>query len=166
MRFYLLWLMVTCLLMGCGSTGSSGSNSNKEKPLSQQEGELKSEASPASSPGTSPTAVPGPIMTLEGPEGEMLSGLNRPKINLKSGDGGLAELPKDREGLLKTANKAFRDGDLAYAIAVVDVLNLMFPNDPEILELRGETLMGQGLKEDAMVDFDKCCSLGRMTCCR
>ena len=153
MRFYLLWPMVTCLAIGCGSTGSTSSNSKKETP-------------PASSPPANPPAKPNPVVTSEGPEGEMLPGLNQPKVNLKSGDGGLADLPKDRDGLLRTARKAIKAGDHAYAISVIDVVNLMFPNDPEILELRGEILMGQGLKEDAMVDFDKCCSLGRMSCCR
>jgi len=41
----------------------------------------------------------------------------------------------------------------------------MFPADPEALEIRGRALIGQGDEGGGREDLERCCELGRKSCC-
>lgn len=160
-------MTVALFAVGCGVLGG-GANGKSEEPAAKtgtdDAPETNVEQTEPSVP-AQPQTVDSPSLAM-GPDGEILANLMGARITLKEGDGGPDEMPQDRDGLLKAAKKALGERNTDYALAIIDVLNIMNPNDPEILELRGNAMMEQGLKEDAEADLDKCCSLGRSSCCR
>lgn len=81
-------------------------------------------------------------------------------------DAGEAQIPVGRDDLLSMARNALKDGRVDDALSFVDVLVVLHPDDPELLELRGTILMQDKQVEDAMADFDRCCAKGRKSCCR
>ncbi len=81
-------------------------------------------------------------------------------------DSGVPPLPTGRDDLLAEARKALKAGNADEALAFVDALLVMHPDDAELLEFRGTTQMRLGMLEDAKVDLDRCCSLGRQSCCK
>jgi hypothetical protein len=161
------WLTVACAAIECGGTGGNGTTAQKEQPAFQTDEQKAPDEKTQGDKTSTPVSLPLSSSRFEAsPDAEMFKGLIPPRTKPTDEDGGLEDTPQDRAGLLKSARRALKAGDVGYALAIIDVLNLMHPEDPEILELRGDALMEQGLKEDAMADLDKCCSLGRSTCCR
>lgn len=159
-------LTVAVLTAGCGVMGGGSANGQSDKKPTDKESNDTSATRPEK---LNPSGL-AQARTADAPrfelsaDGEILPNFMGPRITFK--DGGPDDIPQDRAGLLKSAKKAIGEGNIDYALAIIDVLHLMHPNDPEILELRGDAMMEQGLEEDAMVDLDKCCSLGRSSCCR
>jgi len=80
-------------------------------------------------------------------------------------DAGPAASPEDREKLRAVLDKALSENRLDEAIATADVLEVLFPDDPEILELRGRALSRQGDADGSARDLTRCCELGRAACC-
>ena len=82
-------------------------------------------------------------------------------------DGGDGEgMPTEPEALKERARYALRTGNIDEAMAIIDVLLVMQPNDLEMIELRGDTLLNQGHAEDGNADLKRCCDAGRKSCCR
>jgi predicted Zn-dependent protease len=164
MKLIALLSAVTFVAVGCGVMGGGETVAKKEQPAAQSDEQKATDS--ADKKEQAPERQPAQTVkfNLE-PDREILPAFVGPRMSLDNGDAGV-DLPEDRAGLLKAARKALRERKIDFALAIIDVLNLMNPDDPEILELRGDTLMEQGFKEDAMADLDKCCSLGRSTCCR
>jgi hypothetical protein len=80
-------------------------------------------------------------------------------------DAGPAMTPEERKELRATLDKALAENRLDEAIATADVLAVLFPDDPEILELRGRALLRQGDAEGSARDLARCCELDRTACC-
>lgn len=80
------------------------------------------------------------------------------------GDGSV--MPTEPEALKERARFALRTGNIDEAMAIIDVLLVMKPNDLEMIELRGDTLLKQGHIEDGNADLKRCCDSGRKSCCR
>ncbi len=142
----LLFVFVT---VGCGVNGRTG---NSPKPA----------------PNTSSQKMQGTTskVTFEGPGGEIVPGLNIPRDSLDEKGADEPSLPTDRDGLFEAARKALKAGKVDEALSFLTVLLVMNPDDPELLEFHGDILLGQDQPEDAMVDFGRCCELGRQSCCR
>jgi hypothetical protein len=97
-----------------------------------------------------------------------LDGLATPGLggaSAASRDAGPAASPEDREKLRAVLDKALAENRLDEAIATADVLEVLFPDDPVILELRGRALSRQGDPEGSARDLGRCCELGRAACC-
>ena len=99
----------------------------------------------------------------------MIPGLSVPKIS------GLDEeenLPTkqasqmDRNDITRRAGEALEAGRFDEAVSFGDVLLIMFPGDPEALELRGRGLIKQGDEEAGREDLSRCCEAGRKSCCK
>jgi hypothetical protein len=80
-------------------------------------------------------------------------------------DAGPAVTPEGRKELRAALDQAIADDRLDEAIATADVLSVLYPGDPEILELRGRVLSLQGDADGSARDLARCCELGRATCC-
>jgi hypothetical protein len=80
-------------------------------------------------------------------------------------DAGPALSPEERKELRAALDKAIAEDRLDEAVATADVLTVLFPDDPEILELRGRALERQGDTVGSAGDLARCCELGRATCC-
>jgi len=162
------------LIVACGGNGRDGKGQSNVTPSAVQvvrasEKTVRDEPAPAEPvQQEAPQAVELVENTVgqpvEGPGGEMIPGLAIPSSELKKVDSDTT--PTDRGGLFKMAKKARDDGLIAEALAYIDVLLLMEPDDVEFLEFRGVLQLRQGLVEDAKVDLGRCCKLGRGTCCR
>lgn len=74
-------------------------------------------------------------------------------------------LPTDRESLLAEAQKAASGGRKDDALSILDTLLVLEPSCAELLERRAELLQDAGEPEDAAADLERCCSLGRRSCC-
>lgn len=79
---------------------------------------------------------------------------------------GSEEIPEDPVQLRKRALAELEAGNAERAISMIDVLLILNPRDLELLEIRGEIMLKQGLTEDATVDLRRCCKEGRRSCCR
>ena len=97
------------------------------------------------------------------PTEEIIMGL--PRV-MPAEDDGAPPLPEDAASLKKRAKAELLDGNTDDALSIIDVLLVMNPEDAELLEIRGDIMLKRDLKEDAAVDFKRCCKLGRQTCCR
>jgi hypothetical protein len=103
-----------------------------------------------------------------GDEGGDLAGLAIPGIEgskTATRDAGPAMTPEGRKELRAALERALADGRLDEAIATADVLAVLYPDDPEILELRGRALSRQGDADGSARDLTRCCELGRTACC-
>ena len=123
--------------------------------------------------GAAPAAPVAPLeLGGEGPGGEMVPGLALPPGTSKPDQrrpGSAAPDPArvdDQEQLLAAARQALDEGRPADALAIIDVLVVLDPEDPEVLELRAGTLDQTGDREGAAADRERCCKLGRRSCCR
>ena len=76
------------------------------------------------------------------------------------------EIPEDPAELKKRAKEELAAGNVDGAMSMIDVLLVLDPNDLELIEIRGDIMMKQGLIEDATVDLKRCCKQGRQSCCR
>lgn len=149
---------------GRGSAAQGAVEAAKTQPVAPAAAETpKPEGQIAPSAAAEPTRVE-TGKPVEGPGGEMIPGFlaNQAQLGKKDSD----TTPTDRGGLYKMAKKAREEGLVDEALAYIDVLLLMEPNDPEFLEFRGVMQLKQGMVEDAKVDLSRCCQLGRTTCCR
>ncbi len=79
---------------------------------------------------------------------------------------GSEEIPEDPIQLRKRALAELAAGNADSAMSMMDVLLILNPRDLELLEIRGDLMMKQGLTEDATVDLIRCCKEGRRSCCR
>ncbi|MCP4601545.1 MAG: hypothetical protein GY847_13705 [Proteobacteria bacterium] len=161
-------LTIACLASGCGVKGRSGNNPESSPVASSKQSskapvvvEVENETE------SKPESKPVSRKIIEGSNEEILPSFlkQRPGLIIKT-DAGTPPMPTGRDDLLKRARQVLKAGDLDEALAFVDVLILMNPGDPELLEFRGTALLRQGHTEDAMVDLKRCCDLGRQTCCR
>ncbi|MCP4675894.1 MAG: hypothetical protein GY854_10390 [Deltaproteobacteria bacterium] len=141
--FFLVFLTI-----GCGGNGKNGSKAEPE-PTEPSE------------------KMPDPASkgAFEGPGGEIVPGLKIPKAGIEGKGTDEPSLPTDRDGLFAAARKALDAGKADEALSYLTVLLVMNPDDPELLEFHGDILLGQDQPEDAMVDFGRCCELGRQSCC-
>jgi len=94
-----------------------------------------------------------------------LASLSPAGAKAKAPDAGPATTPEEKAGLRTALDEALADGRFDEAIATADVLNVLFPDDPEILELRGRALARQGEPDGGASDLARCCELGRAACC-
>jgi hypothetical protein len=97
-----------------------------------------------------------------------LAGLALPGVDgapAAARDAGPAASPEERRRLRETLDAALAENRLDEAIATADVLEVLFPDDPEILELRGRALDRQGDAVGSARDLARCCELGRAACC-
>ncbi|MDJ0764670.1 MAG: hypothetical protein QNJ97_16950 [Myxococcota bacterium] len=160
-------MIVFCVLLGCG-----GKETNHPTPPSEpqaEKGALETTAEKDLSKSdsdarvlTQPKARPS---MAESTGGEMLPGLALPRKQPWQSDAAPAELPNMNE-LVQMARNALDKGALTEALAIIDVLVITYPGEPEFLEMRGDALIGQGNREDGMADLDRCCGMGRQSCCR
>ncbi|MFO8073332.1 MAG: tetratricopeptide repeat protein [Polyangia bacterium] len=102
--------------------------------------------------------------TAEGPRGELLSG------ELGSGSPeswSEGEIPEnaDRQQLLAAGRRALEEGRVDEAVSIADVLVVLDSEDAESLELRARCLKRAGDSEAAREDLERCCDLGRESCC-
>ena len=70
-----------------------------------------------------------------------------------------------QEELIADARKALDEGRPKDALAIIDVLVVLDPEDPVAIELRAQTLDRLGDLEGARDDRQRCCRLGRSSCC-
>jgi len=122
--------------------------------------------------GRAPVAVEGDVAAT-GPRGgggstSSLDGIAAPGLGgaaVASRDAGTAATPEDREKLRAVLDEALSENRLDEAIATADVLEVLFPDDPVILELRGRALSRLGDVDGSARDLTRCCELGRAACC-
>ena len=108
------------------------------------------------------------ILPEEAPGGEMIIGLSVPGvIGAGEGERSAAKEPSkmDRNDVLAAASDALEGERYDEAASFGDVLLIMFPADPEALEIRGRALIGQGDEGGGREDLERCCELGRKSCC-
>lgn len=96
----------------------------------------------------------------EGPGGEMIP-LPGAFARTTSDD----DLPTDPEGLKKEVERALEDKRYDDAASIADVILVLTPDDPAVLELRARALDAQSDVEGAERDRRRCCELGRGSCC-
>jgi len=143
-------LLAVAALAGCGDQGLKGKDTSG-----------RGQADPAAAP-------PRYVIPDEAPEGEMILGLAVPDLaGIGAPDGGPAPIPSaaDRGTLRAQLEAALAARRIDDAVATADLLAVLFPDDPEILELRGRALTLQGDAEGGARDFARCCDLGRAPCC-
>ncbi len=148
------WWMIACLALGCGGT------SQTKEP---------SQASSLSRKNPPPRPLkhaPITFKTGESPEGEIIPISHLPRPLVGEGDAGAPSMSTKKGDIFKQAQEALQRGNPDSALAFVDTLLVLQPDDTELLEFRGIVLMRQGHLEDALFDFERCCTLGRKTCCR
>jgi hypothetical protein len=110
----------------------------------------------------------GVSLPREVPGGEMIMGLSVPRIadmEDAKADPVKAASEMDRDDILARADEAMKAGRVDEAVSFGDVLLLMFPSDPEALEIRGRALMEQGDEDGGRSDLIRCCESGRESCC-
>ncbi len=112
----------------------------------------------ASDPTTAP--APGsPEAMTQGPGGEMIP-LPQPVTQTSKDD-----MPTDPEGLRKELERALKEGRQDDAASIADVILVLTPDDPPVLELRARALEAQSDSDGAQRDRRRCCELGRSSCC-
>lgn len=149
-RTPLLVAALTAALCGCGDPGIKPQDTSGRDPGDSAGG------------GTAPAAA----LELGAPGG--LGGLALPgaaRPSTSAGDAGPAMTPEGRKELRAVLDKAIADDRLDEAVATADVLSVLFPDDSEVLELRGRILSLQGDADGSARDLARCCELGRLTCC-
>ena len=142
-------LLCLAALAGCGDQGRKGKDTSS-----------RGQADAA--------APPRYVIPDEAPDGEMILGLAVPDVaGIRAPDGGPAPLPStaDRGTLRAQLDAALAEKRFDDAVATADLLAVLFPDDPEILELRGRALTLQGDAEGGARDLARCCELGRAPCC-
>ena len=108
----------------------------------------------------------------EGPGGEMVPGLalppvsgGRPPANTPGASAPDPAKVASQEELIDSARQALDEDRPKDALAIVDVLVVLDPEDPVAIELRALTLDRLGDHEGARDDRKRCCKLGQASCC-
>ena len=153
------WLLV-CTVMGplaCHGPGTTASPDNSIPP-----------GKPVDTAATA-TAT---IDLGEGPGGEIVPGLAMPPQSEgapTAAPGSSAPNPsrvERQEQLFEGARRALDEDRPNDALAMIDVLVVLDPEDPEAIELRARTLERLGDRDGSRADLERCCKLGRSSCCR
>ena len=151
-RTYILLAALAALAVGCGDNGLKSQDTAGRDQIE----------------GAEPKADPVATVSVDSPGGgfgglAVLPGSG--KGAAAAPDAGPAVTIAERTELRAELDKALADDRLDDAIATADVLVILFPGDPEILELRGRALSRQGDAEGSARDLARCCELGRAACC-
>jgi Flp pilus assembly protein TadD len=160
----LLFCLLTAFVSGCAGQRSPADTpeakpEEKTKDLQTTQPASKAEKKYFQEPKTTPSGM------AQGPDGEMIPNILKISKGVRT-EGAKSSLPKGRSGLMRAAGEAMEKGRFDEAAAISDTLVIIYPDDPEILELRASLLSRTGDEEQANLDLARCCKLGRPSCCR
>lgn len=149
------------IIWGCGAAntgrGTAAAQTEASGPAAEDSQNTGSE-----NDGTNDTDT-----SADGPADEMMPGLavvpsgNRTWVHAED-----SALDGKDEDLFEKAKEAAKQGEMDEAFAIIDLLLLKQPDNLDYLEFRGMLQLRQGDVEDGNADLERCCRMGRQTCCQ